>query len=245
MIEIKVDFEELMYAFEQSNVSNHFFIDLKKNEIVNINEYLELNASEKLEEMDNKRYIKIPERFPWDEKMLMESFAYSLETLNLVDEFLNALNRGKPFRNFKALLSRYPELRDRWHAHRDKEIKNQLIDWLVANDTRIIGQEEKIVKNIEITELTSGEINELDEEIRTFSPIGCMSCDFKGNLKGRIFSVNIEPENKLDEIQIAEIMKKKFNVTHFGISVGGKCKGCYITASKCPKCNSEDIFWDY
>ena len=141
MIEIGIDLEELMCAFENSDVSNHFFIDLKKNEIININEYLDLDSSEKLREMDDERYIMIPERFPWDEKILMESFAYSLETLSRVDEFLDALNRSKPFRRFKDLLNKYPHLRERWYAYKSNEIKNQLINWLVEKDMRIIGQE--------------------------------------------------------------------------------------------------------
>lgn len=245
MIEIKIDFDELMDAFENSSVDNHFFIDLEKNEIVNINEYIELNASERLEEMDNERYIKIPERLPLDEKIIMESFAYNLEDFNLVDEFLNALNRRKPFRNFKDLLYKYPHLRNRWYAYKDKEIKNQLIDWLVANDIKIIGQDEKIVKKIEIKELSSNEIDKLDEEIKTFSPVKCMNCGFNSNFKRRFFFVNFEPENKLDEIQIEKIMKKEFSITEYGVFVGGSSEGCYLTASKCPKCNSEDVFWDY
>ncbi len=80
-------------------------------------------------------------------------------------------------------------------------------------------------------------------EIKTFAPIGCMDCDFKGGIKGRIFSVNMESENSMDEIRIEALMKKKFNVTQFGVFAGGK--GYYLTAAKCPKCRSEDIFWDY
>jgi len=72
-----------------------------------------------------------------------------------------------------------------------------------------------------------------------------MNCGYKGNLKGKIFSVNIEPENKLDEIHVAEIMKKKFNVTDYGTFFGGRGGGCHLTASQCPKCNSESVFWDY
>lgn len=241
MIEVKVDLEELMWAFESSDVSNHFFIDLEKNEIVNINEYIEMQSDLKLEKMNDKRYMPIPERYPWDEKMLMELFAYSLEDFNLVDEFINALNRSKPYRRFKALLDKH-DLRDRWYAYKDNEIKNQLIDWLIENDIKLIGQEEKMVKKIEIKELSPEEIDKLELEIRTFSPIGCINCGYRGNFKRRIFSINLEPENKLDELQIADIMKMKFNVTHFGTFLG---EGCYLTASTCPECNSEDIFWDY
>ncbi len=89
----------------------------------------------------------------------------------------------------------------------------------------------------------SEEINKLDDEIKSLLPIVCTNCDYRDNFNRRIFSINLEPENKLDEIQVKEIMNRKLKVMHFGTFVGEKEQ--YLTAAKCPKCNSDDVFWDY
>ena len=244
MVEIKIDFEELLIAFESSNMDNHFFIDLEKSEMVNINEFIDLDSSDKLEELDDDsvRYLSIPGEFQWNEKILMETFVYGLDDLDVADDFINTLQRRKPFKNFKLLLDEH-NLREKWYDYRENEIKNQLINWLVETDIKLIGQEEKMIKKIEITELGSEETNKLDDEIKSLLPIVCTNCDYRGNFNRRIFSINLEPENKLDEIQVKEIMNRKSKVMHFGTFVGEK--GQYLTAAKCPKCNSDDVFWDY
>lgn len=241
-IELNINFDELVVAFEYCNVENHFFIDLEENTIVNINEAIDLEAEEKLEQLESesKVYLPIPERLPLQDKMLMEIFAYGLGDLDLINEFLDALNRDKPFKRFRRLLDKY-DMRPEWHTFKEKEIRNEVINWLVENDIKLVDDQE-ILKAVEVKELTSEEIDELDREVRDLHPIGCLSCDYKGSFRRRIFEVNVEPENKLDEIQIGQIMKEKFNVSQFDVFTG---RGCYLTASVCPNCGSEEIFWDY
>ena len=244
MVEIKIDFDELINAFESSNLENHFFIDIEKNEIVNINEYIEINCLERLEKLDNDidRYLPIPSDFQWNEKTLMETFAYRLEDLDVIDEFIDILHRRKPFKNFKLLLDKY-DLREKWYGYRERTAKNELINWLVETDIKLIGQEAKMIKKFEIKELSSEEIDKLDDDMKSFLPRFCPNCDHRGNFKIKFFSINYEPENKLDLIQVNEIMEKKFKVTNFGAIVGEQ--NAFLTGAKCPKCNSEDIFWDY
>ena len=86
-------------------------------------------------------------------------------------------------------------------------------------------------------------MDKLDDEMKSLIPRFCTNYDHRGNFNKRLFSINFEPENKLDEIQVKEIMEKKFKVTNFGTFVGEH--EAFLTGAKCPKCNSEDIFWDY
>lgn len=241
-VELNLDFDELAIAFEYCNVENHFFIDLEENTIVNINEAIDLDAEEKLEELENesKEYLAIPERLPHQDKMLMELFAYGLRDLDLINEFMGALKKNKPFKRFRQLLDKY-DMRTEWNIFKEKEIRNEAINWLVENDIKLIDDQE-ILKPVEIKELTSEEISKLDREVKDMHPIGCLKCSYKGSFPKRIFEVNLEPENKLDETQIGQIMEEKFNVTQFDVFTG---RGCYLTASICPNCGSEEIFWDY
>ena len=70
-----------------------------------------------------------------------------------------------------------------------------------------------------------------------------MQCDNKKDLKARWFLCNMEPENKLMEQKLKSKMKQEFNVEDFGHFGGGKHH--YLTAACCPKCGSENIFWDF
>ncbi len=115
-MKIKIAFDELVSAFELSNVSHHYFIDTQENKIIYINSDVEDNASEKLEKMEGERYIFIPPRLPKDDFLVMELFVYELEETDFefAEKFQRAIEGRKPFRNFKALLLEYPEIRERW-----------------------------------------------------------------------------------------------------------------------------------
>jgi hypothetical protein len=108
---------------------------------------------------------------------------------------------------------------------------------------KLVGQEEKMVKKFEIKELSSEDMDKLDDEMKSLIPRFCTNYDHRGIFNERLFSINFEPENKLDFIQVKEIKEKKFKVTNFGTFVGEH--EAFLTGAKCPKCNSEDIFWDY
>lgn len=243
-IELDLDFDELVVAFEFCNVDNHFFIDLEENTIVNINEDIDPDAKEKLEELESEsksgRYLAIPERLPQQDKMLMELFAYGLGDLDLINEFLGALKKNKPFKRFKQLLDKY-DMWNNWNEFKEEDIRNDAINWLVENDIKLV-DDHKILKPVEVKELTPEETSKLDREVKELHPIVCLKCDYKGSFKRRIFEVNVVPENRLDEIQIEQVMKDEFNISQFDIIMG---RECYLTASVCPKCDSEDVFWDY
>lgn len=206
-MKLKIDFDELIDAFEQSSVDKHFFIDTKENGIIYINEGVEINASEKLEKMESDRYIHIPPRLPQDEFSIMESFVYQLPTLSLADKFHNTLERKKPFRNFKFLLEQYPKLKEKWFKFKDKEIKNQTINWLCEAKIELPNQ--KLIQDIEIKELTQNEIEDLPKEIKDFGPFVCLDCDNNTSLKARFFSLNVAEENRLIEKENEKIYERK------------------------------------
>ena len=236
-----IDFDELVEAFDFCSENLNFFIDLENNKIIFINK-MEENVEKKLEKIRGDRYIEIPKNEPKDELNIMESFIYEIHEggFELAEKFHEALEKKTPFRNFKELLKEQgEELEIKWHKFREKEFRNNVINWLCQNDFEL---SYNIIPKIEINELNREEAENAINELRDFWPTACMNCDNKRNLKQRFFMLNISIENAMIEKEINKILMEKYALKHFGYYMNEKT---VIVASKCPVCGSEDIFWDY
>lgn len=243
-MKLNIDFEELVDAYEDSSVDHVYHIDTKNNELIYYNDALgePEEVKEKLDScLDDDRFIYISPRLPQDEFFIMETFVYSIENFNVAEKFYKALERKKPFRNFKELLHEYPKFREKWFEFKHNTIKNETINWLCENNIELENQQ--LIPEIEIKELTRDEIKDLPEELKGFGPFACLKCHNKEGLKARWFTINVTLENRLVELETQRIMKEKFNITHHGNFSGGKQE--LLTAAKCPKCGCEEIFWDY
>jgi len=243
-MKLNIDFEELVEAYEDSSVEHVYHIDIKNNEIIYYNDALgePETVKEKLDSCsDDDRYLYIPSRLPQDEFFIMETFVYGIEDFNVAEKFHNALERKKPFRNFKELLHEHSTLREKWFKYKHNTIKNETINWLCEHDIELENQH--LIPEIEIKEMSRDEIQNLPEELKGFSPFACLNCHNKEGLKARWFTINLAPENRLIEKETVKIMKEKFDINHHGGFSGGKQE--LLTAAKCPKCGSEEMFWDY
>lgn len=238
---LNIDFDELVEAFDFCSENLHFFIDLEKEKIVSIDE-MEEDAEKKLEKIVGERYIEIPIKDSREEFNVMESFVYEThwENFNLAEKFHDILEKKYPFRNFKELLkAQSEELEMKWYNFRDKELKNRVINWLYENDIEL---NQSVIPKIEIKELNRVEAEKVIDELKHFSPLACMECDSKKGLKQRFFLLNVPIENILIEKEIKRILKDKYNFEHFGYYISRKT---IVVASKCSNCGSENIFWDY
>ncbi len=242
-MKLNIDFEDLVDVYEDSSVDHVYHIDIKNNEILYYNDGLgePEDVKEKIEScLDDTRYLCIPPRLSQDEFLIMEMFVYTISDFDIAEKFHNALERRKPFRNFKDLLYDYPKLREKWFKFKQNTIKNETINWLCENDIELENQQ--LIPAIIIKEMAGDDIKNLPEELKGFGPFECMKCQNQTGIKARWFSINIGPENRLIEKETQRIMKEKFNVGHHGGFSGDQE---FLTAAKCPKCGSENIFWDY
>jgi ribosomal protein S27E len=172
----------------------------------------------------------------------MELFVYEkIQDDTIAEKFDQALERKKPFRNFKDLLLDYPSLREQWFIYHHEHLKNETINWLCTNNIELTNQ--CLIPDIEIRELTNDEISTLSGEITDFGPVRCMDCQNVKGLVRRLFLISVSPENKLIEQETKQIMEEKFNITHYGWWSGETPN--ILTVSRCPKCHSEHIIWDY
>jgi hypothetical protein len=241
-MKLTIDFEEVVDAFEESDVMHHFFIDTQKNEIIYINEAVDDDYKKRLEEMENDRYLMIPTRRPQDNFMIMETFVYEkIQDNKIAEKFNQALERKKPFRNFKDLLFDYPNLREQWFTYHHEHLKNETINWLCTNNIELLNQH--LIPEINLRELTQDEISSLSDEIKDFGPVRCMNCHNEKGFTRRLFIINVSPENQLIEQETKRIMKEQFNIIHYGWWSGEDPN--ILTVSQCPKCKSEHIIWDY
>jgi hypothetical protein len=243
-MKLNIDFEELVEAYEDSSVEHVYHIDIKNNEIIYYNDALgePETVKEKLDSCsDDDRYIYIPPRLPQHEFFIMETFVYTIDDFNVAEKFHKALERKKSFRNFKEMLHEYPKLREKWFEYKRNTIKNETINWLCEHNIELENQQ--LIPEIEIKEMTKDEIKNLPEELKGFGPFACLNCHNKEGLKARWFTLSITPENILVEKEIQRIMKEKFDINHHGNFGGGEQE--FLTAARCPKCSGEAIFWDY
>ncbi len=239
---VSIDFCDLIAACEQSTDSTHFFIDIKGSTIISIDESKDADAQTKVRQMEkNKQYLKVPARDIKDEAFLMELFLYE-SPIDASEEISpEMLQTESGIKQFHQMLASRPSLKQQWLDYRAAALRNALLSWLCDNSIELSDQQ--FLPPIEIKELTAEEIHRLPDEIKDFKPVACLRCHNKTGMKARIFSINVSPENRLIEQETSRIMKEQFGVLHHGGWSGGDQE--FLTASQCPRCGDEGIFWDY
>jgi len=241
-MKLLIDLKELTDAFEHATTHVHYLVDTKNNSLICINESKDPNARKKLEQMTNdERYLIIPPRNINDEELLIEGFVYEPRDENLVDTLYKTVHRKNGVKHFYHLLESQSPLKELWLTYRSAALRNEIINWLCINNIRLGNQ--NLIPNISIKELTQEEIEQLPGEINDFKPYACLHCHNQKGMKARIFTINVSPENMLVEQETQRIMKEQFRITHHGGWSGGKQE--FLTASRCPRCGCEEIFWDY
>jgi hypothetical protein len=63
----------------------------------------------------------------------MEDFVDSLGDTEAASRLIDALNRRKPFRQFKDALHEYTDLSDVWYAFERQELKRLAEEWCEGN----------------------------------------------------------------------------------------------------------------
>lgn len=244
-MKLKISFDDLADAFEGASYEMHYYIDIKNNAIGLISDFDpdldDTDADETLEKIDsdNASFIMIPPRTPADDAEIIRSFAETLHGSPLLDELMDIIFGRKIFRNFREFLNRHPELVEKWHNHRESEIRNEAVDWLCSHDIEL--EDRSFIPSVEIREVDKDKIV-LPDGFDSFGPVACIACKSKDRIHKRFFEVSVPCENMIVEKEIERIMKEKYGFTNYGHLAGGKIH--IITAARCLKCGSDDIFWD-
>ena len=240
-MKLKIPFEEIKTAVEQASYGHHYLIDRKNHQIVFINE-IENDYEKKLAEVESDDFIDFELGVPDDDFLIMESFIYGIqeENFELAEKFHVVLEQKKPFKHFKELIGKHPELEEKWFKHKDKELTNETMNWLCINNIEL--EDESFMPKIEIRELNAKEVK-LPEEFECFGPVECMNCKNNAGFKIRYFELSISNENMLIDKEIKRLMTEKYGIKDYGTIAGGDKE--ILTSSKCPKCDSSEIFEDF
>ena len=126
------------------------YINLKTNEIQSIIDLNDLYLEEEEhwkedldEEEDWESYIKIEKMPSRDAFLIMEDFTDQVSNKEIRNRLIYALNRSKPFKNFKYEVDYNEEVREKWFkfkAYRYEEWVKDYLEHLDLDDQETTGQ---------------------------------------------------------------------------------------------------------
>ena len=126
--------DDLTTAFESTDsYSLRWYLDRETGEFIPITEEYMAIDEEDEESEEYQEYIRVTEdetgRYLYIEPMesheaykIMENFIWSLGDTKAADDLANAIQKRRPFYNFKETLYMYPELVDKWYAYKEESI---------------------------------------------------------------------------------------------------------------------------
>jgi len=131
MKKIKLVLDSILYYMEDASAfANPHYIDLVKEEVVSP----DLDDDIGYEDVENKeRYFCIEPITSNEGYEIMQDFTASIESDEIRDRLIDALEQKKPFRNFKDTITEYPDIENRFHKYKDNRLKdilrNQLAEY--------------------------------------------------------------------------------------------------------------------
>ncbi|MFQ6060613.1 MAG: UPF0158 family protein [Thermoplasmata archaeon] len=129
---LKVNMDELAYAFENCSREMRYFLDLENGAVVVVSDYDDEKEEleEKVEQELGKRYLAIPCMGSEEAYRDMVDFIGSVEDRFLKEKLQIAVDGEAAFRRFKNVLLSYPEERERWFKFKEECVKERVRDWL-------------------------------------------------------------------------------------------------------------------
>jgi len=117
----------LYYMEDSSGFATPHYIDLQKEEVVSP-DFDDGISHEDVE--DEGRYLLIEPITSHEGYEIMQDFAESEDSDEIRALLIDALDRKKPFRNFKNAIAEYPDTQKNFHTYKDNRLKEILKDQL-------------------------------------------------------------------------------------------------------------------
>lgn len=130
----------LYYMEDSSGFASSCYIDLLKGEVV-LPDVDEDISDEDAENED--RYFHVEPIASHEGYEIMQDFAASVESDEIRNQMFDALERKKPFFNFKNTLADYPDVQKKFFEYKDNRLKEILRDRLAEFG---YGLEEKTIQ---------------------------------------------------------------------------------------------------
>ena len=118
---MKVKLDEIIDALEWVNADTQAFLNTETGETVMWIEYGDNDIDE--EELEDEKYIRLPDQFEINEYHMMESFAYDRD-----ERLVNVIKGSGAFRRFKDMAEEIG-LIDDWYEFRDNCYRERAEEW--------------------------------------------------------------------------------------------------------------------
>lgn len=118
---MKVKLDEIIDALEWVNADTQAFLNTETGETVMWMDYGDNDIDE--EELEDEKYIRLPDQFEINEYHMMESFAYDRD-----ERLVNAIKGSGAFRRFKDMAEEIG-LIDDWYEFRDNCYRERAEEW--------------------------------------------------------------------------------------------------------------------
>jgi hypothetical protein len=131
---MKINLDDLTQALDTrfDMIEGGFYLDTETGDVLlKTDDVDEGDLPEDLE--DNPRYLLIDPLDSHESFQIMEDFVDSLGDTQDAGRLRDALNRRKPFRQFKDTLHEHTDLSDAWYAFEQKELARLAGEWCEAN----------------------------------------------------------------------------------------------------------------
>lgn len=145
MKKIRLFLDPILYYMEDtSGFASAYYIDLEKGEVVSP----DVDNDISYEDVENeKRYFGIQPITSDEGYEIMQDFAASVQSDEIRDHLIDALERKKPFRSFKDALTEYPDIESEFYGYKDRRLKdilkNQLTEYGYELEEETLPAEEK------------------------------------------------------------------------------------------------------
>lgn len=126
----KLQFEEVVYAAEQSGFDISYFFDKQTGEVEMLGEVVETDPEleERIEEDPENRYIHVPQIESHDAFEDMVEFTETVQDKEMRRLLEFALSGGRGvFRRFKDALAYDRKLTEQWYAFKDQKNKEHVL----------------------------------------------------------------------------------------------------------------------
>jgi hypothetical protein len=134
MRDVEIIWDDLLDAFQNEDIETMYFLDRETGEIFSVPvDYEDDEFWEELE-LDDDRYLKIPDFDYEQEKSLLGEFIKGVANEPLKSLLERSLLGKYPHGRLDEILSFYPEEEDRLQALKEELIAGRIRNWLEMND---------------------------------------------------------------------------------------------------------------
>ena len=137
MIELALQRDDLIEALrtDASGIGGGWFLDTESGSVLLASDAIE-GLPEDIE--DNPRYLAIDPISSHESFGFMEDFVTELGDSKEAHRLAEALNRPKPFRQFRDTLCDYPSLREAWFTYEQAAYNQLAEEWCEDNGIKVI-----------------------------------------------------------------------------------------------------------